>query len=89
MRVFARTPVDLLEVQISHGQVYLLPERCKGCKFCIELCPQDVLQISPFTNAKGYHYPEVAPDKEDACVHCDFCTIVCPDFAIYTLEVEA
>lgn len=89
MKVFARTPMDLAEIHIPHGQVYLIPERCKGCRFCIQLCPRGVLQMSEQTNAKGYHLPEIAPGKETACVHCDFCTMVCPEFAIFTLEAEA
>ena len=88
MRVFARTPIDLAEVRIPFGQVYLIPERCKGCNICVELCPQDVLQVSDQTNAKGYHLPEIVIGKERACVHCEFCSVVCPEFAIFTLEVE-
>jgi len=38
-------------------------------------------------NSKGYHYPAVAPGKEEACVHCGFCRIICPELAIYTEEV--
>lgn len=86
MRVFARTPMDLAEVHLPIGQVYLIPERCKGCRLCIQLCPRQVLQESEETNAKGYHMPEVAPGKEHECVHCEFCTMVCPEFAIFTLE---
>ena len=86
MKVFARTPIDLDEVRIPRGQVYLIPERCKDCGICIELCPKDVLQVSVNTNSKGYHYPEVAPEKENECIHCDFCTVVCPEFAIFTME---
>lgn len=88
MKVFARTPVNLGEFKIPKGRVYLILERCKGCILCIELCPQQVLQVSEKTNEKGYHYPEIRSDREDACVHCEFCTMVCPEFAIYTLEVD-
>jgi len=28
----------------------------------------------------------VAPDKEDTCINCAFCKLVCPEFAIYTEE---
>ena len=38
-------------------------------------------------NAKGYYYPVVANSKEQACVNCAFCKLVCPEFAIYTEEV--
>ncbi|MCD6481219.1 MAG: 4Fe-4S binding protein, partial [Thermoplasmata archaeon] len=29
-----------------HGKVYIIKDRCKGCGFCIEFCPQGVLQES-------------------------------------------
>lgn len=87
MKSFGRSPLDLPTVKIPQGQVYIIPPRCKGCNLCIQFCPEKVLQESSATNAKGYHYPEVATSKETACVHCEFCTMVCPEFAIYTLEV--
>ncbi len=85
MKVYARTPLDLARVVVPRGCVYLIPERCKGCELCVRFCPQKVLAVSSAKNAKGYSYPEVAPGKEDACVHCEFCSLVCPEFAIYTL----
>jgi 2-oxoglutarate ferredoxin oxidoreductase subunit delta len=84
MKVFARTPLDIENLEIPRGRVFIIPERCKGCEICVRFCPQKVLQVSTDSNAKGYHYPEVAPGKEDACVHCEFCALVCPEFAIYT-----
>jgi 2-oxoglutarate ferredoxin oxidoreductase subunit delta len=89
MRVFARVPVDLEEVFIPRGQVFIIPERCKECRICIEFCPKNVLQRSEEINSKGYHYPEIVPGKEEACIHCQFCTMVCPEFAIFTREVIA
>jgi 2-oxoglutarate ferredoxin oxidoreductase subunit delta len=88
MEVFARTPVDLDSVKVPRGQVHIILERCKGCKLCIELCPQQVLKVSKGLNEKGYHFPEVVPDSDKNCVHCEFCTMICPEFAIYTLEVQ-
>lgn len=87
MQVFARVPIDLELITTPRGQVYLIPERCKGCELCVEFCPEDVLYTSDLTNAKGYHYPEVAAGKEDSCVHCEFCSLVCPEFAIFTQAV--
>jgi 2-oxoglutarate ferredoxin oxidoreductase subunit delta len=50
-------------------------------------CPEQVLAFSEEINAKGYHYPLIAQDKEEACVHCGFCNLICPELAIYTVEV--
>lgn len=82
-----RQPIDLPTVRVPVGQVFVIPERCKGCKFCIEFCPETVLAESDGINAKGYHFPVVAGGKESACVNCGFCRLVCPEFAIYTEEV--
>ena len=89
MKVFGRVPIDVDEAHIPCGQVYLIPERCKGCNICVEFCPKEVLQVSNQTNKKGYHLPEIIKGMEEACVQCDFCTVVCPEFAIFTVEVQA
>lgn len=85
MKVFTRTPIDLDKYNMPRGQVYLIPERCKGCGICVELCPREVLEVSKQTNAKGYHLPDIISGKGSDCVHCEFCTLVCPEFAIFTL----
>ncbi len=87
MRALARKPLDAGRLRVPRGQVYIIPDRCKGCGLCVAFCPQQVLQQSPEINAKGYHYPEIAPGKEEACVHCQFCSLICPEFAIFTREV--
>ena len=86
-----RRPLDqeARERQQPRGLIHLILDRCKGCRFCVEFCPQDVLVLGEGMNAKGYHYPVVAPGKEDACVACGFCTLVCPEFAIFTEEIAA
>lgn len=89
MRVFARTPLDIEKAIIPRGQVFIIPERCKECQICVKFCPQDVLVISDERNAKGYRYPRVVAGKELDCVHCEFCTLVCPEFAIFTFPWEA
>jgi len=88
MKVFERTPLDIEQAYVPQGVVYVVRNRCKGCKICVVFCPQEVLQLSEEINEKGYHYPEISAGKDDACVHCEFCALICPEFAIYTELVE-
>ncbi len=85
-----RKPLDADQWEAPRGKVYIIDERCKGCGFCIEFCPRNVLAESERYNTKGYHPPEVVEPEE--CVHCSLCELICPDFAIFVLdakEVEA
>ena len=70
------------------GEIYIIKDRCKGCNLCIEFCPKDVLEESEEFNKKGYHPPKVGEGKENACVNCGFCNLICPEFAIYTVLSE-
>lgn len=79
-----RVPFDINEIKVSRGIIHIIKDRCKGCGFCIEFCPREVLEFSDRFNAKGY-YPPVAV-KPDACVNCHYCEIICPEFAIYSVE---
>jgi 2-oxoglutarate ferredoxin oxidoreductase subunit alpha len=63
------------------GTVFVRPEICKGCSFCIDFCPTDCLSFSKEFNPKGYHFPILS--APDACTGCDLCGLYCPDFAIY------
>lgn len=81
-----RVPLDADEIEVSHGVVHIVAERCKGCGYCIAFCPRQVLDVSAQFNAKGYHPPEVR--RPDDCVNCHYCEIICPDFAIYSVEAS-
>jgi 2-oxoglutarate ferredoxin oxidoreductase subunit delta len=78
-----RTPLDAEQIASSRGEVVILDERCKGCEFCVEYCPLDVLEMSERFNRKGYHVPKVV--KSGACVNCNLCEMICPEFAIFSL----
>jgi 2-oxoglutarate ferredoxin oxidoreductase subunit delta len=77
-----RKPLDLDRIEIPHGNVRVVTERCKGCEFCVEYCPKDVLEMSREFNKKGYHFPVAT--QNDLCVDCDLCEMVCPEFAIFS-----
>jgi len=66
------------------GRPIITSERCKGCGFCVEFCPSNVLRMSQSFNSKGYHHPEIA--DAEACTGCDLCGLYCPDFAIYGIR---
>jgi len=55
-------------------------DRCKGCAYCVEACPQKILRLSETFNSMGYHPVECfEPDK---CTGCTFCAMMCPDLVI-------
>ncbi len=79
-----RQPLDIATARVPLGRVHVIPQRCKGCNYCIAFCPMSVLTESTEINAKGYKYPVVAQGKEESCTHCQFCDLVCPEMAIFT-----
>jgi 2-oxoglutarate ferredoxin oxidoreductase subunit delta len=81
---FWRRPLDYDKLEIPQGEIHIIKERCKGCGFCVEYCPKDVLELSAEFNTKGYHPPQVT--KENTCVHCGLCEMICPEFAIFVTE---
>ncbi|MFX0029947.1 MAG: ferredoxin family protein [Candidatus Hermodarchaeota archaeon] len=65
--------------------IQILEEYCKGCGYCIEICPKKVLVESDILNKKGYFLPKV--DPEISCTLCKQCELICPEMAI-TVEKE-
>ena len=58
---------------------------CKGCYFCIEKCPNEVLAKSENLGPKGYLIAKV--DDVEKCVGCRICERICPDFSISVTEI--
>ena len=81
---FWRKPLDFDKLEIPQGDIHIIKDRCKGCGFCVEYCPKDVLELSTEFNIKGYHPPYVK--NEDECVWCRLCEMLCPEFAIFVME---
>jgi len=82
-----RVPLDTDQVQITRGVVHIIEDRCKGCGYCIEFCPREVLAFSKSFNVKGYHPPMVVTGGE--CLNCHYCELLCPEFAIFSVEAES
>ena len=79
-----RKPSEHLEKATTPGQIYINKERCKGCGYCVEFCPKDVLKMSTEFSPKGYILAAV--DDEAKCIACGYCEVLCPEFAV-TLSV--
>ncbi|MBD3194012.1 MAG: 4Fe-4S dicluster domain-containing protein [Candidatus Lokiarchaeota archaeon] len=61
-------------------------EYCKGCEYCIEVCPQEIFQKSKRYNEKGYNVPELNNSK--SCTGCKKCELICPEMAITISKEE-
>jgi len=81
-----RKPLDEAQVTLPLGKIYVRTERCKGCTFCVEYCPRDVLGMSEGFNEKGYHFPEAVHQEE--CVDCKLCQRICPEFSIFCVSTN-
>lgn len=69
------------DIKPKYGKVHINKAWCKGCGFCVQYCPQKVLDTSTEYNAKGYHPPYVKEPQD--CRNCNFCELICPEFAIF------
>lgn len=61
------------------GSWTVYPGLCKGCGFCIEVCPVAVIGWSDHLGVYGT--PSVEVDAE-GCILCHQCERICPDAAI-------
>lgn len=77
---FWRTPFDADTHRRPPGRVVVHEDRCKGCAYCVEFCPRQVLSRSTRFNLRGYHPPDVL--HADDCAACGLCELICPEFAI-------
>jgi 2-oxoglutarate ferredoxin oxidoreductase subunit delta len=79
-----RKPLDTEKIKLPEAEICIIKDRCKGCGYCIQFCPREVLEESKEINARGVHPPRVKDSSK--CALCGFCTAICPDFAIFVVE---
>jgi 2-oxoglutarate ferredoxin oxidoreductase subunit delta len=68
------------------GTITVNTERCKGCEICISACPTNVLGMTKEVNKKGYNYAYML--REDDCIGCASCGLVCPDGCITVYKMK-
>ena len=71
-------------LKLRNVDILVIEDRCKGCSFCIEFCPKDVLEESGKLNVRGVRPPRVK--DAELCVGCGICEELCPDFAIFLVD---
>jgi 2-oxoglutarate ferredoxin oxidoreductase subunit delta len=63
----------------KRGSWTVLPELCKGCGLCIQVCPTDVITYSKELGSYG---TERVQCDACGCITCGKCAEICPDSAI-------
>jgi len=71
---------DFLHIDNSDMNIKIKEDYCKGCGYCIDICPEYVFKESTKVNSRGYELPEII--NIDACVGCKKCELICPELAI-------
>ena len=84
----AKRPLSAPQMlKLRDVDIVVVEDRCKGCSFCIEFCPRDVLEQDPRLNIRGAHPPRVKDSS--LCVGCGVCEEICPDFSIFLVDKGA
>ena len=55
--------------------------KCKSCYLCIDVCPKKLLKKGKEIGKTGDYVVEFN-DKQNLCLGCGQCAIVCPEIAI-------
>ncbi|WP_455283820.1 indolepyruvate ferredoxin oxidoreductase subunit alpha [[Eubacterium] cellulosolvens] len=81
----AKRPMSAPQMlKLRDVEIVVIEDRCKGCSFCIEFCPRDVLEQDTKLNIRGVHAPRVKDST--LCVGCGVCEELCPDLAIFLVD---
>jgi 2-oxoglutarate ferredoxin oxidoreductase subunit delta len=62
------------------GMIEIDRELCKGCGYCVEACPLEVIAMTKQFNKAGYFI--AVPGQIGKCTGCANCANMCPEVAI-------
>jgi len=62
---------------MARGKPEIEREKCNGCGRCIEVCPQNILEIEKIGRRRFAHCID-----EEICIACSECSKVCPKHAV-------
>ena len=65
------------------SEIIVNTEYCKGCGYCIDVCPVGCITFSEAPNKSGYQFIKV---NKDDCIKCGSCYTVCPDSVYEIIE---
>lgn len=58
------------------GHVEIERELCKGCEFCVDVCPEECLAMADLINSRGYRFAQYEGER---CTGCGVCYYNCPE----------
>ena len=74
-----------MTIKPKKGRIVIDSKLCKGCYFCMSVCPNELIVISTESNEKGYYpaeFTETNAGENRKCTGCAMCAVICPDIAI-------
>lgn len=65
------------------GKVVINEEGCKGCAYCVLVCPRALIVIDQDRiNDLGYNPAVFNNNRENGCTGCALCAEICPEVLI-------